>query len=236
MALYALSDPHLANGVDKPMTIFGAHWHNHTARIRENWLELIMPEDTVLIPGDISWALTLEEALPDLQFLDELPGTKILSRGNHDYWWQSMSKLKQFCQKHDLNSIKFLRNNAMLVEDRYIICGTRGWILPDDPAFNADDARIHAREIGRLKLSLEFADQIARPDCERIAMLHYPPFGKDQLPTELTALLSAHHVSRCLFGHIHAPVSAYMTYDWLLEGVKYTLISADRLSFKPLRL
>lgn len=236
MALFALSDPHLANGVDKPMAIFGAHWHNHTERIREQWLAAVSPDDTVLIPGDISWALTLGEALPDLQFLNDLPGLKILSRGNHDYWWQSLAKLEKFCQTHDLSSLRFLRNNALLVEDRYLICGSRGWILPDDPDFKPDDARIHARELGRLRLSLESARQMNRPDCELIALLHYPPFGKDRQPTELTQLLTAYGVSRCLFGHIHAPVSAYLTPDWLLDGVKYTLISADRLSFKPLRL
>lgn len=236
MALFALSDPHLANGVDKPMAVFGPHWANHTERIRENWLAQVGPKDTVLIPGDISWALTLNEALWDLQFLHDLPGTKILSRGNHDYWWQSLRKMEQFCDQHQLTSLKFLRNNAMLVEDRYIICGSRGWILPDDPDFKADDQKIHAREIGRLLLSLESARKLNRPDCELIALLHYPPFGKDRQPTELTRLLSDFGVSRCLFGHIHAPVPAYLTPEWPLEGVKYTLISADRLSFKPLRL
>ena len=236
MALFVLSDPHLANGVDKPMAIFGAHWHNHTERIRENWQALVSPEDTVLIPGDISWALTLGEALPDLKFLHDLPGTKILSRGNHDYWWTSLAKLEHFCQIHDLSSIKFLRNNAMLVEDRYVICGSRGWILPDDPTFTTDDHRIYAREIGRLRLSLESAASLGRPDCELIAVLHFPPFAKDRRPTELTSLLSAFAVSRCYFGHIHAPMAAYSTPDFLLEGVRYTLASADRLSFKPLRL
>lgn len=236
MALFALSDPHLANGVDKPMAIFGAHWHNHTERIREHWLETIRTEDTILIPGDISWALTLEEALPDLQFLHELPGTKILSRGNHDYWWTSLAKLDRFCQIHNMGSLKFLRNNAMLVEDRYLICGSRGWLLPDDPIFTAADQRIYAREIARLRLSLDSAAAQNRPDCELIALLHFPPFGKDRQPTELTAMLTEFGVSRCFFGHIHAPMTAYKTPEFPLEGVRYTLISADRLSFKPLRL
>ncbi len=236
MALFALSDPHLANGVDKPMAVFGAHWANHTARIRENWLSEVGPDDTVLIPGDISWALTLNEALPDLQFLNDLPGTKILSRGNHDFWWQSLAKLEQFCTTHQLTTLRFLRNNALLVEDSYLICGSRGWILPDDPDFKTEDQKIHARELGRLRLSLESAQKMNRPDCELIGLLHYPPFGKDKKATQLTNLLTEFGVSRCLYGHIHAPVAAYLTPEWLLDGVKYTLISADRLSFKPLRL
>ncbi|MCD8499147.1 MAG: metallophosphoesterase [Clostridiales bacterium] len=135
MALFVLADPHLANGVDKPMAVFGSHWNNHTERIRENWLLTVAADDTVVLPGDISWALTLEEALPDLEFLHELPGMKILSRGNHDYWWTSLAKLEQLCQTHQLSSLKFMRNNALLIGDSTIICGSRGWILPDDPAF-----------------------------------------------------------------------------------------------------
>lgn len=236
MALFVLSDPHLANGVDKPMAIFGAHWSNHAERIRDNWLSQVTPEDTVLIPGDISWALTLAEALPDLKFLHDLPGTKILSRGNHDFWWPSLAKLDQLCLAHGLDSLRFLRNNALLIEDRYRICGSRGWILPQDPDFAAADARIYAREIARLRLSLESAAAMNRPDCELIALLHFPPFARDHLPTDLTGLLTEYKVSRCYYGHIHAPIPAYLTPDDLLDGVKYTLASADRLSFKPLRL
>lgn len=236
MALFVLADPHLANGVDKPMAVFGSHWNNHTERIRENWLLTVAADDTVVLPGDISWALTLEEALPDLEFLHELPGMKILSRGNHDYWWTSLAKLEQLCQTHQLSSLKFMRNNALLIGDSTIICGSRGWILPDDPAFTSDDARIYAREIGRLRLSLQAANAIECPGCEKIAFLHYPPFARDRKPTELTRLLTEYGVSRCCFGHIHAPVPAYQTPEFLLEVVKYTLASADRLSFKPLRL
>lgn len=236
MALFVLSDPHLANGVDKPMAVFGSHWHNHTERIRDNWLATVAPTDTVVLPGDISWALTLPEALPDLQFLHELPGTKILSRGNHDYWWTSLAKLEKLCQAHGLLSLRFMRNNALVVEDSVRICGSRGWILPDDPVFSSDDAKIYAREIGRLRLSLLAAADLDCPGCELIAFLHYPPFARDRKPTELTRLLTEFNVSRCYFGHIHAPVPAYQTPEFLLEGVRYTLASADRLSFKPLRL
>lgn len=236
MALYAIADPHLALGVDKPMAIFGTHWHDHTAHLRRHWLEMIQPQDTVLIPGDISWALQLEDALPDLQFLDALPGTKILSRGNHDYWWTSLAKLEAFCRKSRLTSLRFLRNNAFLVEDRFIICGTRGWILPDDPDFKRDDEKIYLREIGRLRLSLESAVQLDRPDCQRIACLHFPPFGRSRQPTGLTDLLRDFHVSHCVFGHIHADLPAYSEPGIQLDGVRYTLAAADRLSFKPLRL
>lgn len=236
MALFVLSDPHLANGVDKPMAIFGPHWHDHTHKIESNWQDCVAPQDTVLIPGDISWALTLEEALPDLRFLDALPGTKILSRGNHDFWWPSMAKLERLCCEHKLGTLQFLRNNALLVEDHYLVCGSRGWILPSDPDFKAADARIYARELSRLRLSLESADALRRPDCERIALLHFPPFARDRQPTEMTALLKAYGISRCYYGHIHAPIQAYLTMEDTIDGVRYTLAAADRLAFKPLRL
>jgi predicted phosphohydrolase len=236
MALFAIADPHLAHGVDKPMAIFGPHWHDHAARLRHHWLEVVQPGDTVLIPGDISWALQLEESLPDLRFLHELPGTKILSRGNHDYWWTSLSKLEAFCQQHELGSLQFLRNNAILVDDRFIVCGTRGWILPDDPDYTRADEKVYLREIGRLRLSLESARTLDRPDCELIACLHFPPFGRDRRPTLLTNLLREHHVSHCVYGHIHGDMPAYSEPATLVDGVPHTLIAADRLSFKPLRL
>ncbi len=236
MALFAIADPHLAHGLDKPMTIFGTHWHDHATRLRQNWLTIVGPSDTVLIPGDISWAMQLEQVLPDLQFLHDLPGTKILSRGNHDYWWTSLSKLESFCRQHDLTSLQFLRNNALLVEDRFIVCGTRGWLLPDDAAYTRADEKIYLREVGRLRLSLESARQLDRPDCPLIACLHFPPFGRDRRPTRLTELLGTFHVSHCVYGHIHTDLPAYSEPDILLDGVRYTLAAADRISFKPLRL
>ncbi len=235
MSLFAIADPHLGFGVNKPMNIFGSRWQDHERRLEENWLKIILPEDTVVIPGDISWAMNLPEALPDLQFLDRLPGHKILSRGNHDYWWASLQKMEQFCQAHKLESLAFLRNNGLLTPTGQIICGTRGWILPDDPEFGAADEKIYQREAGRLRLSLEAAESLRRANRQMIVCLHFPPFGRDCRPTLFTDLLDEFGVDRCVFGHIHGG----SVYDDLAGPpglVAYNLISADYLGFKPLQL
>jgi len=235
MALFALADPHLSFGVNKPMNIFGGHWDDHAARLEANWLQLVDADDTVVIPGDISWAMNLPEALPDLQFLDRLPGRKILSRGNHDYWWTSLNKIENFCRDNGLTSLSFLRNNGLLVPPGHIVCGTRGWILPDDPDYKRDDEKIYLREAGRLKLSLDAAAPLRLPGRELIACLHYPPFGKDCKPTLLTDLLEFYAVDQCVFGHIHTN-NGFASMAGPPGQVRYRLAAADYLGFKPLRL
>ena len=239
MTLFALADPHLGFGVDKPMDIFGFRWQDHVSRLEENWRQLVADGDTVLIPGDISWAMQLQDALPDLQFIDRLPGRKILSRGNHDYWWSSLAKMEQFCRSEQLTTLSFLRNNGILLEDCRVICGTRGWILPDDPDFTRADERIYLREAARLHLSLEAAAKMRQPGRDLIACLHYPPFGRDGKPTLLTGLLEQYTVDRCVFGHIHGS-GAYSGGAYCGSApagtVAYSLVSADYLGFKPLRL
>lgn len=235
MTLFAIADPHLGFGVDKPMNIFGSQWQDHEKRLEENWLQTVGPEDTVLIPGDISWAMQLRDALPDLQYLDRLPGRKILSRGNHDYWWTSLVKLEQFCRAEQLTTLSFLRNNGMLIPPDRIVCGTRGWILPGDPDFTRADEKIYLREAGRLRLSLEAAAVYRQPGREMIACLHFPPFGRDCRPTLFTSLLEEFGVDRCIFGHIHG--GSGLDYPSGPPGpVSYSLAAADFLSFKPLRL
>ncbi|MGI6334350.1 MAG: metallophosphoesterase [Saccharofermentanales bacterium] len=235
MALFVLADPHLGFGVNKPMAVFGSHWQNHEQRLALEWRKSITDEDTVVLPGDISWAMNLSEALPDLAFLDRLPGRKILLRGNHDYWWSSMKKIQAFCADNNLLTLSFLRNNALFVPPDWVVCGTRGWIVPGDADFGPGDEKIYLREIGRLRLSLEAARSIRKPKSRLIACLHYPPFARDLKPTDLTELLEAFSVDICVYGHIHS--------DQGLNGqagppgrVGYQLASADYLNFKPLRL
>jgi uncharacterized protein len=235
MALFALADPHLGFGVNKPMHIFGSHWSNHERRLADNWTQVVSPEDTVIVPGDISWAMQLEDALPDLRFLDSLPGHKILSRGNHDYWWTSLAKIEKFCRAENLESLSFLRNTCHLVPPRYIICGTRGWILPDDPDFSSDDQKIYLREAGRLRLSLEAAAPLRTAGHELIVCLHFPPFGRDCRPTLFTDLLDEFSVDQCVFGHIHSN-NGFASLSGPPGRVRYRLASADYLDFKPLRL
>lgn len=235
MALFAIADPHLGFGVAKPMAIFGSQWHDHDHQLEVNWRKAVTDDDTVLIPGDISWGMTLAEALPDLQFLDRLPGKKILSRGNHDYWWSSLSKMDRFCQENSLHSLVFLRNNGLAVAPDWLICGTRGWIVPDDPDFRAVDEKIYLREAGRLRLSLDAAASIRTSSHKLVVGLHYPPYPRDGSSTLFTKLLEEYHVDRCIFGHIHGLPPDRRDYDRSVP-IRCQLVSADHLAFNPLRL
>ena len=170
MALYAISDLHLALNVHKPMDIFGERWLNHDEKIKENWIRKITDEDTVLIAGDISWSMKAEDSKADLDWIDSLPGKKIISKGNHDYWWSSISKLNAMYE-----NMKFIQNNFYTYND-YAICGTRGWVSPDSEKFTEKDAKIYAREAIRLRLSLESAKKLGYSKI--IVMIHYPPFNE----------------------------------------------------------
>jgi predicted phosphohydrolase len=235
MSVFAIADPHLGFGVNKPMSIFGSRWQDHEDRLAENWRQTIGPEDTTIIPGDISWAMRLDHALPDLRFLHNLPGRKILSRGNHDYWWASLKKMEQFCRENSLESLSFLHNNGLPVPPDKIVCGTRGWILPDDPDFHAADRKIYQREAVRLRLSLEAAATLRKPGQEIIACFHFPPFGGDGKPTLFTDLLEEFSVGRCVFGHVHG-LSADTAPRYPAGLVSYHLVAADYVDFKPLQL
>ncbi len=235
MALFAIADPHLSFGVDKPMHIFGSHWHEHERRLAENWLERVSSTDTVLIPGDISWAMQLDDALPDLKFLHDLPGQKILSRGNHDYWWTSLNKVEMLCRENQLDSIRFLRNNAYRIEPGWVICGSRGWILPDDPDFKSEDEKIYRREAGRLRLSLEAARKIRMPGDKLVACLHYPPYSQSLQDTLFTELIDQFEADLCVFGHIHGNSSLAQS-PGPVGRARYKLVAADFLGFSPLAI
>lgn len=235
MSLFVIADTHLSLGVDKPMHVFGARWQNHEQQLYENWWSVVKPEDTVVIPGDISWAMHLPEALPDLRFLNELPGRKLLSRGNHDYWWTSLRKMEYFCELYGLSTLEFLRNNAVVYEDN-LICATRGWILPDDSEFTVSDEKILLREVARLKLSLDAAQSIRRPHHRLIVFLHYPPLTRSLGSSVFTDLMHKYSVDICCYGHIHASMSPLVMSNVELEGIRYWLTASDQIDFKPLRL
>jgi predicted phosphohydrolase len=235
MAIYAIADLHLSLGSDKPMDIFGAQWIDHERRLEEAWAASVREDDTVLIPGDISWGMTMENALPDLQFLDRLPGRKILSKGNHDYWWGTMSKVETLVRTHGLASISFLKNNARLVEGK-AICGTRGWISPSDPEFKTEDQTIYERELGRLERSLMAGRKmLGEPGGDIIALLHYPPLQKGTPPSAFCTLLEKYEVKMCVYGHLHGRGHA-KAFEGDKNGVLYYMVSGDYISFKPLRL
>ncbi|GMA60713.1 metallophosphoesterase [Alicyclobacillus fastidiosus] len=166
MALYAIGDLHLANTVDKPMDVFGEAWKDHADKIREHWTSIVSPQDTVLIPGDISWAMTLDEVVPDIQWIHSLPGAKVMIRGNHDYWWTGIGKVRSLLPQQ----MYAIQNDSLSVGD-VTVAGTRGWVLPSHPSFQDEDEHILQREVHRLKLSLDHAAKSGQPI---ICMLHYP--------------------------------------------------------------
>ena len=232
MALYTISDLHLPIGVNKPMDIFGCKWDNYVNRLKDNWNKIVTPFDTVVLPGDFSWATYIEESIPDFKFLEELPGEKILLKGNHDYWWTTASKLTKFLAENEFNSIKFLHNNSFMYKN-IAICGTRGWGYLGNKNASDEDKRIYERELGRLELSIEDAKK-SNPE-EIIVFIHYPPVTCDVRESGFCEIMKKHGVKRCIYGHIH---NAY--YKNIVEGehdgIKYMLVSCDYRDFTPVKL
>lgn len=233
MALYVLADLHLSHSADKPMDVFGARWENHTEKIYKNWQETVKETDTVVIPGDISWGMNFDSAYDDLKFVDSLNGRKIIGKGNHDYWWQTMAKLNAFVRDNGLDTVSFLFNNAYAVEN-YIICGTRGWMLDD--AYSADDEKIVLREAGRLRLSLAEAEKLKKdyPDNEIVAFLHYPPSYKGNVCRPIADVLEEYNIKRCFYGHLHGVKSESL--ETRLGETRLYCVSADLIGFKPMRV
>ena len=232
MKLFAIADLHMDGGAGKPMDVFGPHWAGHCGRIFGSWREQVGEGDTVLIPGDISWAMRFSDALPDLYAISELPGNKVLLRGNHDYWWSSLTRMRETLPE----SIKLIQNDALDIGPA-VISGSRGWLLPSDADFSADDRRIYERELIRLGLSLSAAKRLsgvgegAKPI---IVMLHFPPMMRDGNPTGFTELMEKYGVSRCLYGHLHGSLAWEVGFRGELNGVRYDLCSADSLDFSPM--
>lgn len=229
MSVFAISDLHLSFSTDKSMDVFGGKWKNYTDRMLKNWNSVVAENDLVIIPGDISWAMNLEDTLKDFMYINNLNGKKLLLRGNHDYWWSTLTKMQNFIKKNSLSTISFLQNNAAVWED-YVICGTRGWIIAKDNS-SADDKKIYERERQRLILSLEEAS--AYKNKKIIAAMHYPPIEKNDLNGGFMDILQNYSVNECIFGHLHD--SAHMMAPTgLINGIKFSLVSCDYLNFIPL--
>lgn len=226
MSIYAISDLHLAFNKNKPMEIFGDNWKNHYEKIKEDWKAKVKETDLVLLPGDFSWAMNLEDNLEELRFLDALPGKKILLKGNHDYWWSTMLKMNKFLVEKDINTIQFLYNNSFLHED-YVICGTRGWI--DSNA--EEDIKILKRELLRLELSLKEGIEKYGQDKKIIVMMHYPPFIENTKEVDFIELMTNYNVEYCIYGHIHGKQDEEIT---TIENssIKFKLVSCDYLDFE----
>ncbi|NLA46236.1 MAG: hypothetical protein GX866_01685, partial [Firmicutes bacterium] len=226
MAIWAIADLHLSHDRAKPMDIFGPCWENHAEKIAANWRRLVGGDDLVIVAGDISWAMQLSEAAADLNWIASLPGRKLLLRGNHDYWWSSISKVRAALPP----GMAALQNDHYVFED-WAICGSRGWICPGEEGFDSEhDEKIYRREIGRLELSLESARLAGR---ERIvAALHYPPFNRQGSPSGFTELLERYGVSYCVYGHIHDEGRDRL-FQGERGGVNYIFVAADGVDFTP---
>lgn len=231
MRVFAISDLHLALAEDKPMDIFGTGWANYMNRIQQSWREKVGEDDLVLLPGDLSWATYHDRAGADFSYIEALPGKKIISKGNHDYWWTTRKKLDEFIKDEGLESITFLHNNACFFND-LAITGSRGWKNPEDEGFTTEDEKIYKRELERLKLSLKHTSGF---QGDIITMLHYPPFSSKGNPTAFTDILNSFNVSICVYGHLHGR-SCNNAIEGEYGGIKYKLVSADYLEFVPFML
>lgn len=227
MSVFVIADPHLSLSVEKPMDIFKG-WIDYTQRLKANWERLVSPGDTVVVPGDISWGMNLEEAKKDLQFIDSLPGRKIIGKGNHDYWWCTMKKLEEFKKENELHTLEFLFNNAFEAED-IAVAGSRGWFF-DDKSDNAE--KVIKREAGRLSRSIEEALKTGK---EPVVFLHYPVVYESGVCKELLEVLKKYEIKRCYFGHIHGEKTGrYEKYQY--DGITFSLVSADFLAFCPKKI
>lgn len=238
MSLYVMADLHLSSDGSKSMAVFGSRWVDYMEKIRKNWCAVINEEDTVIIPGDISWALKLEDTLEDFRFLDSLPGKKLIGKGNHDFWWSTVSKMTAFLEQNGLSSIRFLYNNAYRLED-CIVCGTRGWFLEEsqqNTVGEVDYSRIVDREVIRLRLSLEEAKRLQTEGGEKslpiLVFLHFPPVWNNFVCREILDVLHEFQVKSCYFGHIHGAYYAPRMTEF--EGIELILVSADFLQFSPM--
>ena len=228
--VFAIADLHLSGGQDKPMDIFGDHWDNHWEKIKENWLINITDNDVVLIPGDISWAMSLSDAQVDIEEIATLPGRQIFIKGNHDYWWSSLTKVEQILQSNQL----VIQNNSHKIGN-YVIAGTRGWLCPNSNDFKENDEKIYRREAIRLELSLEDAKKKMDDDSTLIVMMHYPPFAQDKEPTVFTEILEKYAPMCVVFGHIHSLKMAEK-YECEINGIKYIMSACDYINFKPKKI
>ena len=224
MALYAIGDLHLSLGAAKPMDVFGGNWVGYMDALREG-LSVIGQEDTTVLLGDLSWASDLETARPDFAFINEIPGRKIILKGNHDYWWSTLAKFNKFC---DLNGFtnQFILNNNCYAYENWAICGTRGWFF-DQARSTEHDEKVFYRELMRLEASLKAAGE-----SEKMVFLHYPPLYKGYECREILELLERYQVRRCFYGHLHGP-SHKMAMEGLWNGVEFRLASADYVNFSP---
>ena len=225
MSVFVIADLHLSLGTDKPMDIFRG-WDGYEKRLEENWRKLITDNDTVVIPGDISWAMKLSDTFEDFRFINGLPGKKLFLKGNHDYWWDTRRKMEMYLKENGFDTIEIVFNSAYAA-DGYAVCGTRGWFYD---AETDSDKKVLNREVGRLRTSL---DEALKTGLEPVVFLHYPPVFGNQRCDDILSVLKEYGIKKCYYGHLHGTNAARKAVTGDFEGIKFRLISSDYLKFMP---
>ena len=230
MSIFAIADLHLSFRVPKPMNIFGDNWSGHEEKIRKDWIEKVTENDLVVLPGDFSWETYLADTKLDFEYLKNLPGKKIMLKGNHDYWWTTLANMRKFLKENNFSNIDFLYNNSYEFENK-ILCGTRGWSIADEKLIN--------RELIRLELSLQDGVNKYGNNKEIIVFMHYPPITKTKIEleqeTKFVELMKKYNVKRCYYGHLHGS-SIKEAIEGDVEGIQFKLVSADALDFKLIKI
>ena len=230
MAIYTISDLHLSLGMNKPMDIFGDNWENHDKKIRSNWIKKVKEEDLILLPGDFSWAMYIQDAKKDFEYLNELPGTKLLLKGNHDYWWESLKRMREFLKENNFSNIDFIYNNSYIWENK-IIVGTRGWSEQEE-----NPEKIIRRENLRLELSIQDGIKKFGDDKEIIVCMHYPPFnGYENPELNFIETMKKYNIKICIYGHIHGEVGKEAK-KGNIDGIKFVMASSDQTNFDLIKI
>lgn len=227
MSIFALADLHLSFGTDKPMDVFGSNWENYTEKIYQNWQSTVSDDDLVIIPGDVSWAMYLQDAYDDFKFINELKGKKVIIKGNHDYWWTTLKKMEEFLQYNSFDSIKILNNTAVAFENA-AICGTRGWSIQEKN--EKSDERIIDREKHRLILALEEAVSLKKEKL--IVGIHYPPFDHNGVENGFLEIMRNYGVDFCAYGHLHSYAHKNAV-EGDRDGINLRLVAGDFVNFEP---
>lgn len=234
MSIFVIGDLHLSFNNPKPMDIFGEHWTGHEEKVKANWIENVSENDLVILPGDFSWETYLQDTKLDFEYLNSLPGKKLLLKGNHDYWWTTLKNMRTFLSENNYANIDFLYNNSYEFEDK-IICGTRGWSITDE---NADEKLIN-RELIRLEISLKEGIEKYGNDKEITVFMHYPPISKAKIIADeemkFVNLMKKYNVKKCYYGHLHG-ASIGDAIQGNIEGIEFKLVSADGLDFRLLKI
>ncbi len=234
MSIYTIGDLHLSFNENKPMSIFGENWEGYEEKVKENWIKLIKKEDLVVLPGDFSWSMYLKDTYKDFEYLNKLPGKKLLLKGNHDYWWSTVSNMRNYIKENNFENIDFIYNNSYEHENK-IIVGTRGWSFGEE----AESKKMINREVSRLELSIKSGIENYGVEKEIIAFTHYPPIIKQNVENneinEFINILKKYNIKKCYYGHLHG-TSIKEAVEGIYFDIEFKLVSADAIEFSPIKV